>query len=123
MTFLNLCIITVFLSADFFLNKRSIRFDEYLGGYSPKPISFFFFFYICISVQAAEKEALVARHEEERVEQRRKAKVEKKAQKKTQKTNRTGDKRKAEDVGEDEWEEETGKGDKRTPFRIKDPCP
>ncbi|KAM9446569.1 squamous cell carcinoma antigen recognized by T-cells 3 [Clarias gariepinus] len=57
--------------------------------------------------KAAEKEALHVRQEEERVEQRRKAKAEKKAQKKTQKTNRTGDKRKADDVGEDEWGEET----------------
>lgn len=95
----------------FIFNQRSVFFDEYLGRYSPKP----FFHHICISVQAAEKEALLVRHEEERGEQRRKAKVEKKALKKTQKTNRTGDKRKAEDVGEDEWEEETGKGDERTP--------
>ncbi|MCI4392483.1 hypothetical protein PGIGA_G00146400 [Pangasianodon gigas] len=58
-------------------------------------------------VKAAEKEALLVRQEEERAEQRRKAKAEKKAQKKSQKTNRTGDKRKAEDVGEDEWGEET----------------
>ncbi|XP_026795601.3 squamous cell carcinoma antigen recognized by T-cells 3 [Pangasianodon hypophthalmus] len=57
--------------------------------------------------KAAEKEALLVRQEEERAEQRRKAKAEKKAQKKSQKTNRTGDKRKAEDVGEDEWGEET----------------
>lgn len=75
--------------------------------------------YIYISVQAAEKEALLVRHEEERADQRRKAKAEKKAQKKSQKTNRTGDKRKAEDVGEDEWGEETGKGGKRMQFRIK----
>uniref|UniRef100_A0AAR2LFX3 RRM domain-containing protein n=1 Tax=Pygocentrus nattereri TaxID=42514 RepID=A0AAR2LFX3_PYGNA len=58
-------------------------------------------------VKAAEKEAQLVRHEEERAEQRRKAKAEKKAQKKSQKTNRTGDKRKAEDDGEDEWGEET----------------
>ncbi|MCJ8746713.1 hypothetical protein PDJAM_G00144880 [Pangasius djambal] len=57
--------------------------------------------------KAAEKEALLVRQEEERAEQRRKAKAEKKAQKKGQKTTRTGDKRKAEDVGEDEWGEET----------------
>ncbi|XP_072520466.1 squamous cell carcinoma antigen recognized by T-cells 3 [Salminus brasiliensis] len=64
-------------------------------------------------VKAAEKEALFARHEEDRAEQRRKAKAEKKAQKKSQKTNRTGDKRKAEDDGEDEWGEETEMAHKR----------
>lgn len=74
---------------------------------------------ICVSVQAAEKEALLFQQEEERAEQRRKAKAEKKAQKKSQKTNRAGDKRKAEDVGEDEWGEETGKGGKRMQFGIK----
>uniref|UniRef100_A0AAR2M3Q2 RRM domain-containing protein n=1 Tax=Pygocentrus nattereri TaxID=42514 RepID=A0AAR2M3Q2_PYGNA len=64
-------------------------------------------------VKAAEKEAQLVRHEEERAEQRRKAKAEKKAQKKSQKTNRTGDKRKAEDDGEDEWGEETELAHKR----------
>ncbi|XP_036453812.1 squamous cell carcinoma antigen recognized by T-cells 3 [Colossoma macropomum] len=64
-------------------------------------------------VKAAEKEALLVRQEEERAEQRRKAKAEKKAQKKSQKTNRTGDKRKAEDDGEDEWGEETELAHKR----------
>lgn len=72
-------------------------------------------------IQAAEKEALLVRQEEERAEQRRKAKAEKKAQKKSQKTNRTGDKRKAEDVGEDEWGDESGKGGRRMPFTIKQP--
>ncbi|XP_017307594.1 squamous cell carcinoma antigen recognized by T-cells 3 [Ictalurus punctatus] len=57
--------------------------------------------------KAAEKEALLVQHGDDRAEQRRKAKAEKKAQKKSQKTNRTGDKRKADDVGEDEWGEET----------------
>ncbi|XP_066512483.1 squamous cell carcinoma antigen recognized by T-cells 3-like [Hoplias malabaricus] len=64
-------------------------------------------------VKAAEKEALLARQDEERAEQRRKSKAEKKAQKKSQKTNRTGDKRKAEDDGEDEWGEETEVAHKR----------
>ncbi|KAF4074599.1 hypothetical protein AMELA_G00241220 [Ameiurus melas] len=57
--------------------------------------------------KAAEKEALLVQHEDDRSEQRRKAKAEKKSQKKSQKTNRTGDKRKVDDVGEDEWGEET----------------
>ncbi|KAF7687606.1 squamous cell carcinoma antigen recognized by T-cells 3 [Silurus meridionalis] len=57
--------------------------------------------------KAAEKEAVLFQQEEDRFEQRRKAKAEKKVQKKGQKTNRTGDKRKAEDVDEDEWGEET----------------
>lgn len=75
-----------------------------------KPCAFFFTLRpICVSVQAAEKEALLVQHGDDRAEQRRKAKAEKKAQKKSQKTNRTGDKRKADDVGEDEWGEETGK--------------
>lgn len=73
---------------------------------------------ICNSVQAAEKEALLVRQEEERTEQRRKAKADKKAQKKSHKTNRTGDKRKAEDVDDDEWGEETGKDCKIMQFRI-----
>lgn len=73
----------------------------------------------CISLQAAEKEALLVRQEEGRAEHRRKNKAEKKAQKKTQKTNRTGDKRKAEDAGDNEWEEETGKSGERMQFRIK----
>ncbi|TSW89613.1 Squamous cell carcinoma antigen recognized by T-cells 3 [Bagarius yarrelli] len=55
--------------------------------------------------RAAEKEALQVQQEEDRAEQRRKNKAEKKVQKKTQKTNKPGDKRKAENLGE----EETGK--------------
>ncbi|KAJ8379381.1 hypothetical protein SKAU_G00001590 [Synaphobranchus kaupii] len=53
--------------------------------------------------KVAEKEALLARQEEEKAEQRRKAKADKKAQKKTQK--KTGEKRKAdeEEDEEDEW--------------------
>ncbi|KAI4889382.1 hypothetical protein NFI96_034070 [Prochilodus magdalenae] len=64
-------------------------------------------------VKAAEKEALQARQEEDRAEHRRKSKAEKKAQKKSQKTNQTGDKRKAEDDGEDEWGEDTELAHKR----------
>ncbi|XP_070759995.1 squamous cell carcinoma antigen recognized by T-cells 3 [Enoplosus armatus] len=56
----------------------------------------------------AEKEANMARQEEERVDQRRKAKTDKKAQKKTfQKGTRAGEKRKAEhNVDRDEWNED-----------------
>lgn len=59
-------------------------------------------------LQVAEKEALLARQEEEKAEHRRKAKADKKGQKKSQKANRTGDKRKAEDECEDEWGEDAG---------------
>uniref|UniRef100_A0AAX7SCJ6 RRM domain-containing protein n=1 Tax=Astatotilapia calliptera TaxID=8154 RepID=A0AAX7SCJ6_ASTCA len=59
--------------------------------------------------KAAEKEANLARQEDERAEQRRKAKVEKKAQKKVQKGTRAGEKRKAEqDDYQDEWNEDAG---------------
>ncbi|XP_029102208.1 squamous cell carcinoma antigen recognized by T-cells 3 isoform X1 [Scleropages formosus] len=58
--------------------------------------------------KVAEKEALLAQQEEEKTEQRKKAKAEKKAQKKTQKMGRTGEKRKAEDDDEgEEWGEES----------------
>ncbi|XP_062873826.1 squamous cell carcinoma antigen recognized by T-cells 3 [Trichomycterus rosablanca] len=56
--------------------------------------------------KAAEKEVFHAQQEEERAEQRRRGKADKKVQKKFQKSSRTGDKRKAEDAGEDDWEEE-----------------
>ncbi|XP_063345027.1 squamous cell carcinoma antigen recognized by T-cells 3 [Pelmatolapia mariae] len=59
--------------------------------------------------KTAEKEANLARQEDERAEQRRKAKVEKKAQKKVQKGTRAGEKRKAEqDDYQDEWNEDAG---------------
>uniref|UniRef100_A0A669CBM9 Spliceosome associated factor 3, U4/U6 recycling protein n=1 Tax=Oreochromis niloticus TaxID=8128 RepID=A0A669CBM9_ORENI len=62
--------------------------------------------------KAAEKEANLARQEDERAEQRRKAKVEKKAQKKVQKGTRAGEKRKAEqDDYQDEWNEDAGEID------------
>lgn len=54
----------------------------------------------------AEKEANLAHQEEERTDQRRKAKAEKKGQKKGQKGIRAGEKRRAE---HDEWNEESGK--------------
>ncbi|KAM4745784.1 squamous cell carcinoma antigen recognized by T-cells 3 [Anableps anableps] len=58
--------------------------------------------------KAAEKETNLARHEEEKMEQRRKAKAEKKAQKKTQKATRGGEKRKAEqDDYQEDWNEES----------------
>uniref|UniRef100_A0A8C1D3I3 Spliceosome associated factor 3, U4/U6 recycling protein n=2 Tax=Cyprinus carpio TaxID=7962 RepID=A0A8C1D3I3_CYPCA len=56
--------------------------------------------------RVAEKEAVLARQEEEKAEHRRKAKADKKAQKKSQKTDRAGDKRKAEDEYEEEWGED-----------------
>lgn len=60
--------------------------------------------------QVAEKEAHLVRQEEEKTEQRRRAKADKKNQKKGQKGSRPGDKRKAEDKDyEDEWGEESGK--------------
>lgn len=58
----------------------------------------------------AEKEANLARQEEERAEQRRKGKADKKAQKKTQKGIRVGEKRTAEqDDYHSEWNEDLGK--------------
>uniref|UniRef100_A0A1A7Z1N7 Spliceosome associated factor 3, U4/U6 recycling protein n=1 Tax=Iconisemion striatum TaxID=60296 RepID=A0A1A7Z1N7_9TELE len=58
-------------------------------------------------VKAAEKEANLVRQEEERFEQRRKAKADKKSQKKVQK-GRAGEKRKAErDDDQDEWNEDS----------------
>ncbi|KAM6930387.1 squamous cell carcinoma antigen recognized by T-cells 3 [Xenentodon cancila] len=57
--------------------------------------------------KAAEKEANLARQEEGRSEQRRRAKVDKKAQKKAQKGTRAGEKRKAQQEDErDEWNED-----------------
>lgn len=71
--------------------------------------------------KAAEKETNLARHEDEKMEQRRKAKAEKKAQKKAQKANRGGEKRKAEqDDYQEDWNEESapkrqkGNGDSNT---------
>uniref|UniRef100_A0A8C2E7X3 Spliceosome associated factor 3, U4/U6 recycling protein n=1 Tax=Cyprinus carpio TaxID=7962 RepID=A0A8C2E7X3_CYPCA len=63
--------------------------------------------------RVAEKEALQARQEEEKVEHRRKAKADKKGQKKSQKVNRTGDKRKADDEYEEEWGEDAELPSKR----------
>ncbi|XP_026117265.1 squamous cell carcinoma antigen recognized by T-cells 3-like [Carassius auratus] len=63
--------------------------------------------------RVAEKEALQARHEEEKVDHRRKAKADKKGQKKSQKANRTGDKRKAEDEYDEEWGEDAELPSKR----------
>uniref|UniRef100_A0A7N6B6I3 RRM domain-containing protein n=1 Tax=Anabas testudineus TaxID=64144 RepID=A0A7N6B6I3_ANATE len=61
--------------------------------------------------KAAEKEANLARQEEERVEQRRKTKADKKAQKKVQKGNRAGEKRKADqDDYQNEWNEDSETG-------------
>ncbi|XP_017269444.1 squamous cell carcinoma antigen recognized by T-cells 3 [Kryptolebias marmoratus] len=58
--------------------------------------------------KAAEKEANLARQEEERIEQRRKVKADKKAQKKTHKDVRAGEKRKAEhDHNQDEWNKDS----------------
>ncbi|MEQ2237301.1 hypothetical protein ILYODFUR_021775, partial [Ilyodon furcidens] len=58
--------------------------------------------------KAAEKETNMARHEEEKMEQRRKAKTEKKAFKKAQKATRGGEKRKAEQDGyQEDWNEES----------------
>lgn len=58
--------------------------------------------------QAAEKEAALAKQEEERAEQRKQARAEKKASKKAKKT-RIGDKRKADEDDEGEWGQEEGK--------------
>ncbi|XP_041642830.1 squamous cell carcinoma antigen recognized by T-cells 3 [Cheilinus undulatus] len=64
--------------------------------------------------KVAEKEATLARQEEERADQRRKAKAEKKAQKKVQKGSRAGEKRKAEqDDYDDEWNEDSEQAPKR----------
>uniref|UniRef100_H3DEK9 Spliceosome associated factor 3, U4/U6 recycling protein n=1 Tax=Tetraodon nigroviridis TaxID=99883 RepID=H3DEK9_TETNG len=57
--------------------------------------------------KVAEKEATVARQEEDRAEQRRKAKSEKKAQKKMGKDVRAGEKRKAQQDYEDNWNDGT----------------
>uniref|UniRef100_A0A4W5NDR2 Spliceosome associated factor 3, U4/U6 recycling protein n=1 Tax=Hucho hucho TaxID=62062 RepID=A0A4W5NDR2_9TELE len=60
--------------------------------------------------KVTEKEAHVARQEEEKTEQRLRAKADKKNQKKGQKGSRPGEKRKTEDKDyEDEWGEESGK--------------
>uniref|UniRef100_A0A3P9H6B1 Spliceosome associated factor 3, U4/U6 recycling protein n=1 Tax=Oryzias latipes TaxID=8090 RepID=A0A3P9H6B1_ORYLA len=56
--------------------------------------------------KAAEKEANQARHEEERVEQRRKVKAEKKVLRKDQRG--AGEKRKAEQEDQDEWNKDSG---------------
>uniref|UniRef100_UPI0037E95751 squamous cell carcinoma antigen recognized by T-cells 3 isoform X2 n=1 Tax=Semicossyphus pulcher TaxID=241346 RepID=UPI0037E95751 len=64
--------------------------------------------------KVAEKEANLARQEEERADQRRKAKSEKKAHKKVQKGTRAGEKRKAEqDDYHDEWNEDPEQAPKR----------
>lgn len=55
------------------------------------------------------KEANLARQEEERVEQRRKVKAEKKVQKKDQKGTQAGEKRKADQEDQDEWNKDLGK--------------
>ncbi len=58
----------------------------------------------------AEKEANLAHQEEEKADQRRKAKLDKKAQKKVQKGTRAGEKRKAEqDDYHNEWNDDSGK--------------
>lgn len=58
--------------------------------------------------QVAVKEANIARQEEDRAEQRRKAKSDKKAQKKMGKDVRAGEKRKAQQDYEDNWNNGTG---------------
>lgn len=65
--------------------------------------------------KVAEKEANLARQEEEKADQRRKSKADKKAQKKTQKGIRIGEKRKTEhdDDYHDEWNEDLEQGPKR----------
>lgn len=57
--------------------------------------------------QAAEKEAALAKLEEEKAEQRKQARAEKKASKKAKKT-KSGEKRKAEDDDDGEWGQEEG---------------
>lgn len=70
-------------------------------------------------LQAAEKEAALAKLEEEKAEQRKQARAEKKASKKAKKA-RTGDKRKADDDDEGEWgQEEEGNKDK---FKLQTFC-
>ncbi|KAM4579006.1 squamous cell carcinoma antigen recognized by T-cells 3 [Fundulus diaphanus] len=71
--------------------------------------------------KAAAKETNMTRHEEEKMEQRRKAKADKKAQKKSQKSSRGGEKRKAEqDEYQEDWNEKSapkrqkGNGDSNT---------
>uniref|UniRef100_A0A665UNG2 RRM domain-containing protein n=1 Tax=Echeneis naucrates TaxID=173247 RepID=A0A665UNG2_ECHNA len=73
--------------------------------------------------KVAEKEANLARQEEERAEQRRKTKSDKKAQKKIQKGSQFGEKRKAEpEDHQDEWNEDSapkrhrGNGDQTTEY-------
>ncbi|KAM3611807.1 uncharacterized protein V6R79_024445 [Siganus canaliculatus] len=64
--------------------------------------------------KVAEKEANLARQEEERAEQRRKTKSDKKTQKKVQKGARAGEKRKAEQEDyQDEWNEDSEQASKR----------
>ncbi|KAM3868135.1 squamous cell carcinoma antigen recognized by T-cells 3 [Diretmus argenteus] len=64
--------------------------------------------------KVAEKEANLARQEEEKTDQRRKAKADKKSQKKGQKGFRAGEKRKVEqDNYQDEWDEESEHAPKR----------
>lgn len=58
--------------------------------------------------QVAVKEANIARQEEDRAEQRRKAKSDKKAQKKIGKDVQAGEKRKAQQDYEDNWNNGTG---------------
>nr|XP_057927176.1 squamous cell carcinoma antigen recognized by T-cells 3 [Doryrhamphus excisus] len=62
--------------------------------------------------KVAEKEAIHAQQEEDRAEQRRKAKTDKKAQKKVQKGGQFGEKRKA-DVEQNEWNDHTEQAPKR----------
>lgn len=63
--------------------------------------------------KVAEKEANLARQEEEKADQRRKAKVDKKTQKKPQKGFRVGEKRKTEQDDYHEWNEDLEQGPKR----------
>ncbi|KAM4616482.1 squamous cell carcinoma antigen recognized by T-cells 3 isoform 2-T2 [Polymixia lowei] len=64
--------------------------------------------------KVAEKEANLLRQEEEKTEQRRRAKVEKKSQKKGQKGSRAGEKRKAEyDDYQKDWNEHSEQAPKR----------
>lgn len=67
--------------------------------------------------QAAEKEAALAKQEEERAEQRKQARAEKKASKKAKKT-RIGDKRKADEDDEGEWGQEEGKNKIKLKFQA-----
>ncbi|XP_058491737.1 squamous cell carcinoma antigen recognized by T-cells 3 [Solea solea] len=64
--------------------------------------------------KVAEKEANMARQDDDRTDQRRKAKFDKKAQKKVQKKSRFGEKRKAEqDDYQDEWNDDSEQAPKR----------